>query len=157
MKFAMSGAITIGTLDGANVEIREAVGAENFALFGLTADEVSALKGRGYDPRIFVDANPHLQEVLRDLTSGAFSRGDRSLYQPLVDSLLGRDEFMLAADYQMYVDCQDRVGRTFLDRELWTRMSILNASRVGGFSSDRAIQEYCDRIWRVTPVPVRLA
>jgi starch phosphorylase len=152
MKFAMNGALTIGTLDGANVEIRDAVGPENFFLFGLTADEVAARKAEGYDPRAFYDSNEDLREALDLIDSGFFSNGDRELFRPLVASLLTRDEYMLLADYQPYVECQGRVSRAYLDRGGWTRMSILNSARVGRFSSDRSIREYCQDIWSVGPV-----
>jgi starch phosphorylase len=156
MKFAMNGALTIGTLDGANVEIREEVGAENFFLFGLTADEVQALPARGYRPRDFYEANAELREAIDQIASGFFSRGDPRLFQPLVASLLDHDPFLLLADYASYVACQDRVGRAFRDTEAWTRMSILNTARTGKFSSDRAIREYCRDIWNIQPVPVEL-
>ncbi len=151
MKFAMNGALTIGTLDGANVEIRDSVGAENFFLFGLTADEAGALRAGGYDPRAAYETNPDLRTTIDLIASGRFSSGDRGLFRPLVDSLLGRDEYMLLADYQAYVDCQDRVSEAWRDQERWTRMSILNTARVGRFSSDRAIREYCRDIWGVAP------
>ena len=154
MKFAMNGALTIGTLDGANVEIREEVGAENFFLFGHTVEEVTALKARGYHPRGFYDSNGELREAVDRIASGHFSRGDGNLFKPLVDSLLNRDEYLLLADYASYVDCQDRVGRVFRDQQHWTRMSILNTARSGKFSSDRSIRDYCERIWKVKPVPV---
>jgi len=154
MKFAMNGALTIGTLDGANVEIREEVGAENFFLFGLTAEEVQAMKARGYRPREFYEANPHLKSAIDLVASGHFSGGDRELFRPLVEALLDHDEYMLLADYQAYVDCQDEVARAYSDAERWTRMSIVNVARTGKFSSDRAIREYCEDIWRVSPVAI---
>jgi starch phosphorylase len=153
MKFAMNGALTIGTLDGANIEIREAVGADNFFLFGLTASEVAATKAAGYSPRAIYEANPALREAMDQIASGMFSGGDRELFRPLVESLLGRDEYLLFADYQAYIDCQQRVGEAYLDRDNWTRMSILNAARVGRFSSDRSIREYCRNIWHVPVAP----
>ena len=151
MKFAMNGALTIGTLDGANVEIRDAVGPENFFLFGLTADEVIRLKSDRYVPRSFYDSNPELREAIDLVAGGFFSNGDRELFRPLVDSLMDRDDYMLLADYQAYVDCQRRVSHAYLDQDNWTRMSILNTARVGRFSSDRSIREYCRDIWLVTP------
>lgn len=154
MKFAMNGALTIGTLDGANIEIRERVGPENFFLFGHTADQVQHLKADGYTPRRLYDANPVLREVLDSLISGEISQGDAELFRPLYDSLLNQDEYMLLADYQQYIDCQDRVGTTFLDRERWQRMSILNVARTGYFSSDRAVLEYCRDIWKTEAVDV---
>ncbi len=152
MKFTLNGALTIGTLDGANVEIREEVGEENFFLFGLTADEVMDSKSQGYRPRDFYQDNPDLKEVIDLIASGFFSSGDPGLFQPLVDNLLYDDPYMLLADYASYVECQGRVRTAYLDREQWTRMSILNTARVGKFSSDRAVREYCDEIWKVEPV-----
>ena len=149
MKFALNGALTIGTLDGANVEIREAVGAENFFLFGLTVEEVGALRARGYHPRDYVEANPELRAVIEAIDSGAFSRGDRKLFRPLIDALLAYDTYMVCADYQAYVDCQDRVDAVFRDERQWTRMSVLNTARMGRFSSDRSIRQYCEAIWNV--------
>src|SRR5207302_3856491 len=154
MKFALNGALTIGTLDGANVEIREQVGADNFFLFGLTAPEVQALKASGYRPWDYSEGNERLHEVLDQIHSGFFSPDNRDLFKPLVQSLLCHDEFLVLADYQAYIDCQDRAGRAYLDVERWTKMSILNAARIGYFSSDRAIREYCEEIWKVEPVPI---
>jgi starch phosphorylase len=154
MKFSMNGALTIGTLDGANVEIREAVGPENFFLFGLTTEEVDKLKSGGYNPRSYYDADPELREALDSISSGVFSNGDRDLFKPLVDSLLSRDDYLLLADYRAYVDCQERVSRAYRDQKNWTRMSILNVARMGYFSSDRSIREYAEKIWRVKPMAV---
>jgi starch phosphorylase len=151
MKFSMNGALTIGTLDGANVEIREAVGAENFFLFGLTAEEVAARRAAGYRPRDFYEANAGLREAIDAIGSGLFSNGDRDVFRPLVDSLLTRDEYFLLADYQAYLDAQQQASDAFRDEDAWTRMSILNSARVGRFSSDRSIREYCRDIWQVTP------
>ncbi len=156
MKFAFNGALTIGTLDGANVEIRDAVGPENFFLFGLTADEVAERRARGYDPRAEYERDPELRAALDAIASGAFSGGDAALFRPVVDALLGRDEYMVLADYRAYVEAQARVGEAFRDTERWTRMSILNTARVGYFSSDRSIRDYAERIWQVRPVPVTL-
>ncbi len=156
MKFSMNGALTIGTLDGANVEIREEVGPENFFLFGLTAEEVYDLKSRGYQARDIYERNDQLKAVIELIASGHFSSGDSGLFKPLVDSLLYHDEYLLFADYQSYIDCQDRVSQTYGDQDTWTRMSILNAARMGKFSSDRTIRQYCDEIWKVSPVPVTL-
>jgi len=155
MKFAMNGALTIGTLDGANVEIREAVGADNFFLFGLTADEAATVRQHGYDPRARAAADAELAGCLDMIASGEFSRGDRALFAPLVASLLERDEYLLLADYPAYVACQDEVGRAWSDPQRWNRMSILNAARVGRFSSDRAIREYARDIWSVRSMPAQ--
>jgi starch phosphorylase len=153
MKFSLNGALTIGTLDGANVEIREEVGEENFFLFGLSVDEVHELKARGYRPRDRYEMNATLREVLDFIASGALARGDAELFRPLVDNLLHDDPFLVLADYQAYVDCQDRVSALWRDPQAWTRMSILNAARMGKFSSDRSIREYCERVWHVKHVP----
>jgi starch phosphorylase len=152
MKFAMNGALTIGTLDGANVEIRDAVGAENFFLFGLTADEVSQRWAEGHHPRGIYESNPELREAIDLVAGGFFSNGDRDLFRPLVESLLTRDEYMLLADYQSYLDCQRTVSDAYRNQDAWTRMSILNGARVGRFSSDRSIREYCRDIWHTTSI-----
>ncbi|HHP7244864.1 MAG TPA: glycogen/starch/alpha-glucan phosphorylase [Elainellaceae cyanobacterium] len=156
MKFSLNGALTIGTLDGANLEIREEVGAENFFLFGLTASEVDDVKAKGYRPWEYYHANDQLRAVIDWLGSGLFSRGDTSLFRPLIDSLMHDDPFMLFADYQSYIDCQERVSEAYRDQDNWTRMSILNAARTGKFSSDRAIREYCQTIWNTEPVTIEL-
>jgi starch phosphorylase len=155
MKFGMNGALTIGTLDGANVEIREAVGAENFFLFGLTADQVSAALAAGYRPWDIYQSNPILHEVIDSISSGQFSRGDRDLFRPLLDSLLQHDTYLLFADYQSYIDCQDQVALLYRDQESWSKKSILNAARMGKFSSDRSIREYCDGIWNIRVKPAK--
>lgn len=149
MKFAMNGALTIGTLDGANVEIRDAVGHENFFLFGLSADEVARRKADGHNPHIIYEANTELREAMDLIASGYFSSGDRELFRPLVESLLSRDDYMLLADYQAYIDCQQKVNKAYQDQQNWTRMSILNSARAGHFSSDRSIREYCRDIWNM--------
>ncbi|HNC52267.1 MAG TPA: glycogen/starch/alpha-glucan phosphorylase [Accumulibacter sp.] len=156
MKFQMNGAVTIGTLDGANVEIREEVGADNFFLFGLTTPEVVRLRQKGYRPRDYYEANPHLREVIDLIASGFFSRGDREVFRPLVDHLLNHDEYMVLADFQSYIECQQAVSAAYLDSDRWCRMSILNVARSGFFSSDRAIREYCEEIWKVRPVRIEL-
>jgi starch phosphorylase len=156
MKFQMNGAVTIGTLDGANVEIRQEVGAENFFLFGLTTPEVEAQQQAGYHPRAVYESNANLKEVIDSLSSGEFSHGDRSLFEPLVNSLLEKDEYMLFADYQSYIDCQDRVDEAYKNQEAWTRMSIMNVARSGKFSSDRAIRDYCSDTWKTWPVKIQL-
>jgi len=152
MKFAMNGALTIGTLDGANVEIREEAGPENFFLFGLTAEGVQHLKSGGYEPQRYYHDDDELQEALDLISSGFFSHGNRELFKPLVDSLLYRDDYLLLADYRSYVDRQDDVDNIFRDERRWTRMSILNAARMGKFSSDRSILEYCEKVWEVGPI-----
>ena len=154
MKFALNGALTIGTLDGANVEIREAVGADNFFLFGMTVEDVRRRLAAGYRPYEHYRADDELRAAIDAIADGAFSSGDRELFKPIVDNLLGPDPFMLLADYRAYVDCQDEVGRAWGNRDRWTRASILNVARMGHFSSDRSIREYCRDIWRVEPVPI---
>jgi starch phosphorylase len=154
MKFAMNGALTIGTLDGANIEIREEVGAENFFLFGLTTPEVEQRKREGYNPRAVYESNANLREVIDALTSGELSHGDKHLFEPMAASLLNGDEYMLLADYQAYIDCQDRVSQAYMNPEEWTRMSILNVARIGKFSSDRSIRDYCADIWKTWPVKI---
>ena len=156
MKFGMNGALTIGTLDGANVEIREEVGEENFFLFGLTVEQVQRMKAENYSPRVPYQMNENLREVLDSLVSGEFSHGDRSLFAPLYNSLLNKDEYLLLADYQSYIDCQDEVSAAYRDQDAWTRMSILNVARMGKFSSDRSIRDYCSDIWKTWPVKVEL-
>jgi starch phosphorylase len=154
MKFMMNGAVTIGTLDGANVEIREEAGAENFFLFGLTAEQVRETQAAGYRPADVVNANAELREALDLIAGGRFSRGDIGMFRPLVENLVHHDPFLVLADYADYVACQDRVSSAWTDPERWTRMSILNTARSGKFSSDRAIREYCERIWAARAVPV---
>jgi starch phosphorylase len=157
MKFALNGALTIGTLDGANVEIREEVGEENFFLFGLTAAEVAERKARGYDPRELYRADAQLREALDLIGSGALSPGQPDLFAPLVRGLLDYgDPYMLLADFQPYVSCQQRVAAAYRDQQAWTRMSIFNVARMGRFSSDRTIREYAEQIWGVRPAPVTL-
>lgn len=156
MKFQMNGALTIGTLDGANVEIRQEVGDENFFLFGMTTPEVKEVRRLGYRPRTYYETNPHLREVIDLIDSGFFTKGDRDVFRPMIDHLLNHDEYMLLADFQSYIDCQARVSAAYLDREHWSRMSILNVARSGFFSSDRAIREYCEEIWKVKPVRIEL-
>jgi starch phosphorylase len=156
MKFALNGALTIGTLDGANFEIRQEVGPENFFLFGHTLEEVLDLQSRGYEPESYYHDNPQLREALDLISAGFFSHGDRGLFAPLVESLLRGDEYLVLADFQSYVDRQDEAGQIFQDQKRWTRMSILNVARMGKFSSDRAIREYARDIWQAQPMPVEL-
>src|SRR5215475_11713368 len=155
MKFALNGALTIGTLDGANPEIREEVGAENFFLFGLTVEQIRELKLGGYRPRDVVEQNASLREILDFIASGVLAGGDVDLFRPFLDRLLYEDPFLALADYQAYADCQERVSALWRDRRAWTRKAILNTARMGKFSSDRSIREYCEHVWQVTPVKVR--
>ena len=154
MKFALNGALTIGTLDGANVEIREEVGAENFFLFGLTVEQVWELKLRAYRPWEVPEKNASLREILDFIASGALAGGDRNLFRPLLDRLLYEDPFLVLADYQAYADCQERVSALWRDQRAWTHKAILNVARMGKFSSDRSIRDYCEQVWRVKPVRV---
>jgi len=156
MKFQMNGALTIGTMDGANIEIREEVGAENFYLFGMTAAQVQALHVSGYRPLDIYRSEPELREVIDLIGAGFFSRGNSEQFRALLDNLLYHDPYMVLADYAAYSHCQQRVDAGYCDRERWTRMSILNAARSGKFSSDRTIREYCSQIWHTRPVPVQL-
>ncbi|MEA3466925.1 MAG: glycogen/starch/alpha-glucan phosphorylase [Thermodesulfobacteriota bacterium] len=156
MKFSMNGALTIGTLDGANVEIREEVGAENFFLFGLNVEEVMEHQAAGYHPMHYYQNNDELKGAIDRIASGHFSRGDQELFRPVVDSLLYDDQYMLLADYQQYIDCQAWISEVYRDKKTWTKMSILNTARMGKFSSDRSIMDYSRKIWDVKPVPVKL-
>jgi glycogen phosphorylase len=157
MKFALNGALTIGTLDGANVEIREEVGEENFFLFGMTAEEVYAKRAAGYRPMDYYNSSPELKLAIDRISSGFFSHGDGEIFKPLVDLLLQQDPYFVLADFVSYIECQDQVSLAYRDRDRWTRMSILNAARMGKFSSDRSIRDYCNEIWDVKPVPVELS
>lgn len=156
MKFAMNGALTIGTLDGANIEIREEAGEENFFLFGLTAQEVNERKGHGYNPMDYYHGNGELKTVIDYIANGHFSHGDREQFKPILDSLMSEDPYMLFADFQAYVDCQSQVSEAYRDQDKWTKMSILNSLRMAKFSSDRTIDEYCKEIWDVKPVPIKV-
>jgi starch phosphorylase len=152
MKFALNGALTIGTLDGANLEIREHIGSENFFLFGLTAAQVEDLKNAGYRPRTYYEGDPELREALDLITSGYFSPEAPRLFHPLTENLLNHDPFLVLADYRSYIDAQKEVDRLYSDPEQWTRKSILTVSRMGFFSSDRAVREYAERIWKIAPL-----
>jgi starch phosphorylase len=156
MKLALNGALTIGTLDGANIELRQEIGADNFFLFGLSAQEVQAHKADGYRPMDYYAADPHLREIIDLIRGGYFSRGDTELFRPLMDNLMYYDPYMLFADFASYVRCQEQVSEVYRDRDRWTRMAILNTARSGYFSSDRAIREYCVDIWKVRSVPIQL-
>jgi starch phosphorylase len=153
MKFALNGALTIGTLDGANIEIKEEVGKENIFIFGLKADEVRCLSENGYNPYDYYHSNPELMAVIDMINSNSLSAGGRGLFKPIVDSLLdGGDVFKVLADYEAYVSCQDIVDRVFRDPDEWIKKSILNTALTGKFSSDRTIKEYAEEIWKVKPV-----
>jgi starch phosphorylase len=152
MKFALNGALTVGTDDGANVEIRQLVGDDNFFLFGLTEPEVTAIIEKGYRPAAYYEANALLRRALDLIASGAFSHGDRHAFEPIVSNLLYQDRFLVLADFQAYLDAQQRVDEYYGDEEAWTRSAILNVARTGYFSSDRSIRDYLDRIWGAGPV-----
>jgi starch phosphorylase len=156
MKFCMNGALTIGTQDGANIEIRREVGPENFFMFGMTAAEVEDTRRHGYRPGTYYENNAVLRQVIDLIRDGFFSRGDPAQFRAITEGLLNWDTYMLLADFQSYVDCQAEVGRAYEDARHWSRMSILNVARSGVFSSDRTIQQYADEIWRVPRVPIRL-
>ncbi|MFL5377129.1 MAG: glycogen/starch/alpha-glucan phosphorylase [Myxococcales bacterium] len=152
MKFALNGALTIGTLDGANIEIREEVGEENFFLFGLTADQVQDLWRRGYRPRDHYEQDAELKAVLDLIWSGFFEPDHPELFRPLVQSLLDHDPYLLLADFRSYVECQAMVAKAYQDPDRWTKMAILNIARMGKFSSDRTIREYARDIWQAESV-----
>jgi glycogen phosphorylase len=155
MKLALNGAVTVGTLDGANIEIRDRVGAGNFFLFGVTAEQAVAARQAGYSPRAYYTGDAELKAAIDALASGAFSGGDRTAFEPILSSILDWDEYLVLADYRSYIDCHDRaVGPAWADEDRWTRMSILNAARSGYFSSDRTVRDYCRDIWHAEPVPV---
>lgn len=156
MKFSLNGALTVGTLDGANVEIREAVGSENFFLFGLTVDKVQSLYNGGYNPFPVYEGNRELREVLSLLQDGYFSHGDVNLFKQLVDHLIYSDDYFVLADYDSYIQCQESVSKTWKNTNEWTKMAIINTSRMGYFSSDRSIEEYCNILWNVKPFAVNI-
>jgi starch phosphorylase len=156
MKFALNGALTIGTLDGANIEIMEEVGKDNIFIFGLTAEEAAGLRSSGYNSRDYHDRSPELKKALQMISDGTFSSGGKELFKPIIDSLLNHgDYYLLMADYESYVAAQERVSETFRNRENWTRKCILNVAGMGKFSTDRTIREYAGDIWGVKPVPVK--
>lgn len=155
MKFSMNGALTIGTLDGANVEIREEVGEDNFFLFGLTAEQVEETFRNGYNPNYIYHHNGELNQVINLINSGFFSKGDCNLFKPLTDNLIWHDPFLLLADYPLYTSCQDLVSETWKDTARWNQMAILNVARMGKFSSDRSIRDYSNKIWQVKPFIVK--
>jgi glycogen phosphorylase len=157
MKLTMNGALTIGTLDGANVEIREEVGAENFYLFGMKAEEAKALRNTGYDPQAFIDTNEVLKEVVNSLESGFFSPGQPDLFRSISDSLRHHDPFMVCADFADYVKTERQVALDYRDKRAWARMALLNIAGSGKFSSDETIRQYASEIWKIEPVHVDLS
>jgi len=149
MKFAMNGALTIGTLDGANIEITEQVGEENIYIFGLTVDQVEALRP-GYEPKTFYDEDPELKRVLKAIYANRFCPGEPGIFKPVFSQLMGnREHYLHLADFRAYVTTQQRMGNDYKDRTKWMSMSLKNIARTGIFSSDRAIQEYADDIWGI--------
>jgi starch phosphorylase len=156
MKLSMNGALTIGTLDGANVEIRDAVGAENFFLFGMTAEQVAARKHLHLPGAASLEGNDELREVIHLIESGFFNPDERDLFRPLLDELLGRDQYMIMADFAAYAACQEEVASAYQDQEMWSKKAFLNIARMGFFSSDRTIREYARDIWKIEPVKVEM-
>jgi starch phosphorylase len=155
MKFALNGALTIGTLDGANVEMRDEMGEENIFIFGLKAHQVEELRNGDYNPMDIYHRNADLKRVIDMIGTGFFCPEQPDLFQPIVDSLLHRgDYYCLLADFESYISCQQTVSETYKDQQRWTRMSILNVANSGKFSTDRSIQQYADEIWGVKPVPI---
>ena len=157
MKFALNGALTVGTLDGANIEIREEVGEENIFIFGLKSDEVSRRRREGHDPRSYYNGNAELKKTIDMIQNGFFSPEEPNLFKPIIESLLNQgDHYMVLADYESYVKCQEKISQTFLDRDKWLKMSILNVANMGKFSSDRTIKEYAKEIWDAKSIPIKL-
>ncbi len=155
MKLALNGAVTVGTLDGANIEIRDQVGTDNFFLFGVTAEQAATIRQDGYSPAAYCRNDTELGTAIDALASGAFSGGDRDAFEQVISSILNRDEYLVLADYRSCIDCHDRAVRpAWTDEDRWTRMSILNTARSGYFSSDRTVRDYCRDIWHTEPVPV---
>jgi starch phosphorylase len=154
MKFALNGALTIGTMDGANIEIREEVGDDNIFIFGLLADEIVKLKESGYNARKYYESNLALKLVLDMIRSDFFNKSEPGIFKTLIDGLLEYDNYCLLADYQSYIDKQDEVSKSYKNIDQWTKMSIYNVARIGKFSSDRSVKEYAEKIWKVKPAPI---
>ena len=153
MKFALNGALTIGTLDGANIEIKEEVGDENIFIFGLKSEEVQAYRNGNYNPWDYYNNNHELKEVIDMISGDYFNMEEKGIFQPIIEKLLNNgDYFMVLADYPSYVECQERVSEEFKDQDKWTKKSIINSANSGKFSSDRTIKEYAQEIWEVKPV-----
>jgi starch phosphorylase len=157
MKFALNGALTLGTLDGANVEIRDAVGHENFYLFGLNTAEVSALRASGYRPGDFIAASPALTQVLELIEAGFFSLGDRDRYKPILENLKFHDPFMVCADFEAYVAAEARAATAYLSPREWSRRALFNIMGASRFSSDNTIRQYASEIWGIRPVKTDLS
>jgi glycogen phosphorylase len=156
MKFALNGALTIGTMDGANIEIHQEVGEDNIFIFGMRTNEVMDLRRRGYNPREFIDRSPELKAVMQLLETSYFSPHDAGTFRPIYDSLLTEDRYMIMADFDSYIQAQREVDKAYLDKHRWARMSILNVAHMGMFSSDRTIKQYNDEIWHADPVEISL-
>ncbi|GBD88646.1 maltodextrin phosphorylase [bacterium BMS3Abin03] len=155
MKFALNGALTIGTMDGANIEIREEVGEDNIFIFGLLADEVVKLKESGYNPKQYYESNKELKKVINMISADYFNKREPGIFKPIIDSLMGSDYYCLFADYQSYINKQEEVSKLYLDEEEWTKKSIYNVARIGKFSSDRSVKEYAENIWKVKPISIK--
>ena len=155
MKFALNGALTIGTLDGANIEIREEVGKDNIFIFGMTAEEVAELKSKGYNPLDYYHANPKLKQVIDMIHEGIFCPEQKELFHPITNSLLKDDYYCLLADFDSYVKCQERVAKAYQNKTQWTKMSIMNVANSGKFSSDRTIKQYAEEIWKTKPIEIK--
>jgi starch phosphorylase len=154
MKFALNGALTIGTLDGANIEMKEEVGDDNIFIFGLTAEDVALVREHGYDPMREIQGSPALSQVIKMIADGVFSPDDKGRFRPLLESLSRGDWFLVLKDFSSYVACQERVSQLWRDPDRWARMSILNTAGMGKFSSDRCAMEYAKEIWNVHPTPI---
>jgi starch phosphorylase len=152
MKLALNGALTIGTLDGANIEIKDAVGDDNIFIFGMNAEEVAALRTKGYKPRDIYNANAELRQALDMIAGGYFSPDDPRRFRPVLDALTGGDHFLLLADYASYIACQERVDALYRNADEWTKRAVLNVANMGGFSSDRTVKEYAEAVWNVKPM-----
>jgi starch phosphorylase len=153
MKLALNGALTMGTMDGANVEMREHIGVDNIFIFGLTTGDIERLNGSGYQPRRLYENNATLRRVIDMIANGYFSPEEPDRYRAITDSLLNVDHFKILADFQAYLDISDQADQIYLDPDRWNRMAVLNTARMGYFSSDRTIQEYARKVWDVKPVP----
>jgi starch phosphorylase len=154
MKFALNGALTIGTLDGANIEIKDEVGEDNIFIFGATAEQAARLKEGSYDPAREIEASPRLAAVIRTIAEGLFSPDDPGRFRPILDSLRTRDPFLVCRDFEAYLAAQERVDALWRDPEGWSKKSILNTAGMGKFSADRCARQYAEEIWGVTPAPI---
>jgi len=153
MKLALNGALTIGTLDGANIEIKDAVGDDNIFIFGMNAEEVAALRAKGYKPRGIYNANAELRQALDMIAGGYFSPDDPRRFRPVLDALTGHgDNFLLLADYASYIACQERVDALYRNADEWTKRAVLNVANMSRFSSDRTVKEYAEAVWNVKPM-----